>query len=123
MNNSDYGDNVDNSDNGVNVYNSDNSDNSNNGDNGDKGDNSDSSDNSDSRENMDSNYKHYLVLGSDASSVWIFCARFLDFIWRYNKAVRSLQIRGPVFRVVIEQSSDVVTSFLPQKCLLRGRQW
>ena len=40
----------------------------------------------------------------------------------YNKVIRSLQFRGPVFRVVIEQSSDVVTSFLAQKCLFRGRQ-
>ena len=30
----------------------------------------------------------------------------------YNKVIRSLQIRGPVFGVVIEQSSDVVTGFL-----------
>ena len=40
----------------------------------------------------------------------------------YNKVIRSLQIRGPVFRVVIEQSSDVVTGFVAQKCLFRGRQ-
>lgn len=40
----------------------------------------------------------------------------------YSKVIRSLQIRGPVFRVVIEQSSDVVTGFLAQKCLSRGRQ-
>ena len=39
----------------------------------------------------------------------------------YNKVIRSLQIRGPVFRVMIEQSSGVVTSFLAQKCLFRGR--
>ena len=40
----------------------------------------------------------------------------------YNKVIRSLQFRGPVFRVVIEQSSGVVTGFLAQKCLFRGRQ-
>ena len=40
----------------------------------------------------------------------------------YIKVIRSLQFRGPVFRVVIEQISDVVTSFLAQKCLFRGRQ-
>ena len=40
----------------------------------------------------------------------------------YNKVIRSLHIRGPVFRVVIEQSSDVVTGFLAPKCLFRGRQ-
>ena len=28
------------------------------------------------------NQKHYPDLGSDASSVWNFCARFSDVIWR-----------------------------------------
>ena len=31
------------------------------------------------------NQKHYPDLGSNASSVWNFCARFLDVIWRRNR--------------------------------------
>ena len=31
------------------------------------------------------NQKHYPDLGSNASSVWIFCARFSDVIWRGNQ--------------------------------------
>ena len=31
------------------------------------------------------NQKHYPDLGSDASSVWNFCARFSDVIWRGNQ--------------------------------------
>ena len=38
------------------------------------------------REKFDStNQKYYPDLGSDASSVWNFCARFSDFIWRVNQ--------------------------------------
>ena len=31
------------------------------------------------------NQKHYPDLGSDSSSVWNFCARFSDVIWRGNQ--------------------------------------
>ena len=33
------------------------------------------------------NQKHYPDLGSDSSSVWNFCARFSDVIWRGNLVV------------------------------------
>ena len=34
------------------------------------------------------NQKHYPDLGSDASSVWNFCTRFSDLIWRGNRCQR-----------------------------------
>ena len=39
------------------------------------------------------NQKHYPDLGSDESSVWSFCARFSDVIWRGKTVVVSLSVR------------------------------
>ena len=35
------------------------------------------------------NQKHYPDLGSDTSSVWNFCARFVDVIWQGKPVVTS----------------------------------
>ena len=78
------------------------------------------------------NQKHYLDLGSDASSVWNFCAHFSDVTWRENQWLRRQNVgcflrlwktgRGTVGRELMELGlgSWTETSIDSRS---RGRWW